>query len=84
MLIHSIKPRLRKIKQVTKSFVSLQFSTSSNNPINLSYYLNILKYASLLIILLEVWSVARKYAFNPPKIRFRPAPSVRRAKKWFY
>jgi hypothetical protein len=27
---------------------------------------------SLLIILLEVWSVARKYAFNPPKIRFPP------------
>jgi hypothetical protein len=43
MLIHSIKPRLRKIKQVTKSFVSLRFSTSSNNTINLSYYLNILK-----------------------------------------
>jgi hypothetical protein len=28
--------------------------------------------SSLLIILLEVWSVARKYAFNPPKIRFYP------------
>jgi hypothetical protein len=26
---------------------------------------------SLLIILLQVWSVARKYAFNPPKVRFR-------------
>jgi hypothetical protein len=26
---------------------------------------------SLLIILLEVWSVTRKYAFNPPEIRFR-------------
>jgi hypothetical protein len=25
---------------------------------------------SLLIILLQVWSVPRKYAFNPPKIRF--------------
>jgi hypothetical protein len=36
--------------------------------------------ASLLIILLEVWSVARKYAFNPPKVRFqstlRPAQST--------
>jgi hypothetical protein len=36
---------------------------------------------SLLIILLEVWFVTRKYAFNAPKIRFCPAPSVRRAKK---
>jgi hypothetical protein len=27
-------------------------------------------FESLLIILLEVWSVARKYAFNPPKVRF--------------
>jgi hypothetical protein len=27
---------------------------------------------SLLIILLEVWSVARKYVFNPPKVRFYP------------
>jgi hypothetical protein len=26
--------------------------------------------SSLLIILLEVWSMARKYAFNPPKVRF--------------
>jgi hypothetical protein len=31
---------------------------------------------SLLIILLEVWSVARKYAFNPPKIRLHPASRV--------
>jgi hypothetical protein len=28
--------------------------------------------ASLLIILLEIWSVTRKYAFNPPKVRFHP------------
>jgi hypothetical protein len=27
---------------------------------------------SLLIILLQVWSVTRKYAFNPSKIRFHP------------
>jgi hypothetical protein len=26
---------------------------------------------SLLIILLQVWSVACKYAFNPPKVRFQ-------------
>jgi hypothetical protein len=31
---------------------------------------NALLIKSLLIILLQVWSVARKYAFNPPKIRF--------------
>jgi hypothetical protein len=32
---------------------------------------------SLLIILLQVWSMARKYVFNPPKIRFRPdSPKV--------
>jgi hypothetical protein len=31
--------------------------------------------SSLLIILLEVWSVARKYAFNPSKIRFHPETS---------
>jgi hypothetical protein len=29
------------------------------------------KVLSLLIILLQVWSVARKCAFNPLKIRFR-------------
>jgi hypothetical protein len=30
----------------------------------------ICSFLSLLIILVEVWSVARKYVFNPPKIRF--------------
>jgi hypothetical protein len=31
---------------------------------------------SLLIILLEVWSVAHRYAFNPPKVRFHPSCNV--------
>jgi hypothetical protein len=32
--------------------------------------------SSLLIILLEVWSVARKYAFNPPKVCFLGVTSM--------
>jgi hypothetical protein len=35
------------------------------------YLYGCVQFISLLIILLQVWSVARKYAFNPLKVRFQ-------------
>jgi hypothetical protein len=45
-------------------------TTKMLRPLSLSFLTCALSLSSLLIILLQVWSVARKYVFNPSKVRF--------------